>query len=202
MNATRVLVTASITLIVGTLLSAILATVILDTLLERPVAASVTTLLPGSVYATATVMKVCIVAGLVSAVIALMTRLSGLGTNGEQSAPSAPKHVFPIWGVLSITFAPLTPFLGGVAAMMAQVLISKQTSLSLSDLSQVSRTAVFVQLALISLGAISALTSLLRRERPRLLPVLGLVANSVLIGLFLHLEFYAAGFDQDTWAPR
>jgi len=24
----------------------------------------------------------------------------------------------------------------------------------------------------------------------------------VLIGLFWHFQFYARGFDQDTWAPR
>jgi hypothetical protein len=65
------------TLIVGTLLSAIFAAVILDVAIERPAVGggSVTTIIPGYVYATATVMKVCILTGLVSIVILLMNRL-------------------------------------------------------------------------------------------------------------------------------
>ena len=53
-----------------------------------------------------------------------------------------------------------------------------------------------------SAGAMAAVTSLVRRERPRLLSTLGLVTNALLIGLFWHFEFYGLGFDQDTGAPR
>lgn len=70
------------------------------------------------------------------------------------------------------------------------------------DFSDISRTAVFMTLALIVVGAVSAVTSLVKRERPSLLPVLGFAANVLLIGLFWHFEFYARGFDQDMWAPR
>jgi hypothetical protein len=193
---------ASVTLTVGTAMSAILAAMILDTLVERPEPASITTLIPGSAYAVATVMKVCILTGLVAAVIALLRRVSGYGVEGPPSAPPLARHAFPMWGIMSITFAPLTPFVGALAVVIAQELADKPAGLSLSDLSQVSRTAVFVKLSFISVGAISAVTSLVRRERPILLPALSLAINSLLIGLFWHLEFFALGFDQDTWAPR
>lgn len=72
--------------------------------------------------------------------------------------------------------------------------------LSFQDFTYVSRTAVFVTLALLFAGVVTAIFSLMRLERPRLLPALGLLVNSLLIALYWHLEFYAIGFDQDTWA--
>ena len=68
--------------------------------------------------------------------------------------------------------------------------------------SQAASSAVFAMLAIVVAGMLAALASLIRRERPRKLPVVGLVGNIVLIGLFLHFRFYALGLDQDPWAPR
>lgn len=182
------------TLTLGTLLSAILAAVILDVLIERPAVGggSVTTIIPGYVYATATVMKVCILAGLVSVVIALTTL----------RAPTWSARRFPIWGIISTVLAPLTPLVGALVVIMAQTRADNAGGPLISDFSQFSRVAVIISLFLITAGAVSAVTSLVKHEHPRLVPVVGLITNAVLIGLFWHFEFYAVGFDQDTWAQR
>jgi hypothetical protein len=85
---------------------------------------------------------------------------------------------------------------------MAQTRVDNAVGPLISDFSQFSRLAVTVNLFLIAAGAVSAVTSLVKHEHPRLVPVVGLITNAVLIGLFWHFEFYAVGFDQDTWAPR
>lgn len=183
-----------ITLTLGTFLSATLAAIILDALIMRPPVGggSVTTIIPGFVYATATVLKVCIFAGLVSVVIALMQRIFG-------GRPEDTRKL-PIWGITSTALAPLTPLIGGLVVIVAQTLADNESLIS--DFSSFSRIAVAVKMFLIAAGALSAVTSLVKREHPRLLPVVGLLTNAVLIGLFLHFEFYAVGFDQDTWAPH
>jgi hypothetical protein len=86
--------------------------------------------------------------------------------------------------------------------LTAQALVQTRGSLSMQDMSQISRIAVIVMLSLIALGVVAAVTALVRREGPVPLWVLGLVANALLIGLFWHFEFWAVGFDQDAWAPR
>ncbi len=85
---------------------------------------------------------------------------------------------------------------------MAVQSLATQGDLSAGHFSQLARSAVFVMLVIILAGVLAAVTSLIRRERPSMLPILGLVANMVLVGLFWHFRFYALGFDQDTWAPR
>ena len=83
-------VAAALTL--GTLLSSVLATVTLDALLQGPGPASVTTRVPGFVYATATVMKVCIGIGLVVSVGALVGRLSaGRAERSHVATRSTPR---------------------------------------------------------------------------------------------------------------
>lgn len=192
------------TLTLGTLVSAILAAVVLDVLIVRPAlgGGSVTTIIPGYVYATATVMKACILAGLVSVVILLMKRVLVDRTETTLRAPTLSARRFPIWGITSTVLAPLTPLVGALVIIMAQTRADDPSGPLISDFSQISRVAVAVNLFLISAGAVSAVTSLLKHERPRLVPVVGLITNVVLIGLFWHFEFYAVGFDQDTWAPR
>jgi hypothetical protein len=179
--------------------SAIVATAILDPFIERPAGGgSVTTLVPGFVYGAATVMKVCVVAGLGSAVIAFIARFLDRAPSEAASAAVEPR--LPGWAIASIALAPVTPLGGAIAVMIAQLLAP--TALTLQDFTYVSRSAVFVTLALLSAGVIAALLSLTRRERPRQLAMLGLLVNSLLIALFWRLEFFAIGFDQDTWAPR
>jgi hypothetical protein len=200
----RIWAIAVVTLTLGTLLSATLAAVILDAFIGRPASGggSVTTIIPGYVYATATVMKACILAGLVSIVIPLVKLASANATAGISETTSLSAQRFPIWGITSTALAPLTPLVGALVVLMAQTLADNAASLSINDFSHFSRIAVGVNLILISAGAASAVTSLAKHERHRLVPVVGLITNVVLIALFWHFEFYAIGFDQDTWAPR
>ena len=170
---------------------AILAAVILDVFVKRPgPPMSITTIIPGSTYAMATVMKVCGVSGLVSVVLALLRRAS------------PPTQTFPVWAVVSVILPTVTTLVGALVVLLAQALADKPAGLSLSDFSGISRTAVIVMLVVLSAAAVAAVTSLLKGERPRLLAVLAVSINTLLIGLFWHLEFYALGFDQDTWAPH
>jgi len=189
-------------LTIGTPLSAGVATVILDVLLEGPGPASVTTRVPGFVYATATVMKVCMVVGVGVAVVAVVRRALAGPHEHAYDVANPLELRFPFWGIIGIALAPLTPVVGAVSLILAQALAPTPESLSKIDMSRFSRVAVIVSLFLISAGAMAAITSLVKREHPLLLPALGLVINAVLIGLFWHFQFYAVGFDQDTWAPR
>ena len=190
-SASRVWVLAAATLAPGTLLAGSVAAMTLDSFVQRPPGAgSITTLLPGFTYAAATVMKVSLVAGVVSAIVAVATRVLG-------SAPAATGVRGRSWALVSTAMAP-TALLAGTLA----VLIAQDPALSVRDFTYVSRGAVFVQLWTIGVGAVAAAVSLIGRERPRPLAVLGLIVHGLLIGLFWSLQFYAVGFDQDTWAPR
>jgi hypothetical protein len=186
-----------VVLTIETALCAVLAAAILDSFVRRPQVGggSITTLLPGFVYASATVMKVCVVSALVSIVVGLVWWLSERGRSKRLS------HGSPVWGIASVALTPATPFIGALAVMAVQSLAT-QGDLSAGHFSQLARSAVFVMLVIILAGVLAAVTSLIRRERPSMLPILGLVANMVLVGLFWHFRFYALGFDQDTWAPR
>jgi hypothetical protein len=68
--------------------------------------------------------------------------------------------------------------------------------MSAGHFSQVARG---VMLVLILAGALAGVTSLMRREQPGMVPILGLVVNMVPVGLFWHFRFYAVGFDKDMW---
>ena len=72
------------------------------------------------------------------------------------------------WALVSTAMAP-TALLAGTLA----VLIAQDPALSVRDFTYVSRGAVFVQLWTIGIGAVAAAVSLIGRERPRLLAVLG-----------------------------
>src|SRR4030095_6167880 len=98
------------------MLCAILATIILDSLINRPVPASITTLLPGFAYGTALIMKVCLAEGVVAAVIALASRKrqrenSGLAAAAVIAPDDSRKHQvnipdtstkLPVWSILAV----------------------------------------------------------------------------------------------------
>jgi hypothetical protein len=178
-----------------TVISAVLTAMMLDVLLRRPVVdgGSVTTLLPGFVYACATVMKVCIVGTLVAAIAGMAWRFSAKGR--------ATKGV-PLWGLVSLVLAPATPLIGTLVVVGIQRLFAAEGAVLASHFPPLARMAVFVMLAILSAGAMAAIASLYRSERPSMVPMLGLVVNLVLVVLFYRLRFYALGFDQDLWAPR
>jgi hypothetical protein len=184
-------------LLLETAFCALLAAAALDSLVHRPRqgGGSITTLLPGFTYATATVMKVCVAGVAASALLAFTLPLVS-----RSSKPSRPD--WPVWGIASVALPPLTPLLGTLAVLGYQLLIVGPGVMSPAGFSQAARNAVFVMLAVIVAGALAAVASFLRSEQPRLIPILGFTANLVLIALFWHFRFYALGFDQDLWAPR
>ena len=190
----RVWIVTTLLLTIGTAVSAILAAVTLETLMHRPSGGgSMTTMLSGAVYAMATVMKVCLVSGGVAALIAVSRWIA----SGPR--PEARTHGRPAWGLSAIALVVSTPWIGAVGSVVAQAFAGTGPDLSVGDLPQVSRVAVFVQLAVLLAGAVSAAVSLKKNERPRLVALLGLATSVVLMVLFWHFQFYAPGFNQDTW---
>lgn len=191
MSRARAWALAAAVLAPGTLLAGSLAALMLDALVHRPPnAGSITTVLPGFTYASATVMKVSLAAGLVSALMAVAARVLS-------SAPDAPTARRSTWALASVAL-PAAALVAGTIG----VLIAQPRAGLVRDFTYVSRTGVFVQSAVIAAGAIAAAIALTRAEHPRLLPLLGVIVNGLLLALFWSLEFYAVGFDQDTWAPR
>lgn len=185
-------------LALATTVCAVLAAAILDVFVRRPQegGGSITTLLPGFVYASATIMKVCLVGVLVSGATGLVSRMFAQ----RQSAP-LPSGL-PVWGLASIALPPSALLFGALAVLAFQRLMDPGDVRSAGQFSQVARMAVFVMLAMLSAGALAGGVSVMRREQPRSVPILGLAANMLLAGLFWHFRFYAPGFDQDLWAPR
>lgn len=141
-------------------------------------------------------MKVCLVSGLVSLVVGLTWRLL------RRDAPKPSTLAFPVWGLASVALTPSTLIAGTLAVLAAQRLIDAPGVPIASYFSEVSRSGVFVMLAILFAAMTAAVLSLIRREEPRTLPVLGLIVNLVLTALFWHFRFHAPGFGQDTWAPR
>jgi hypothetical protein len=176
---------------------------------------SINTLLPGWTYATATVMKVSLLAGLGSAVISvvnyvrhrwlpILSRSTIARTDDRPSQMMSPAigpgKRTPIWGILSVILIPLTQLIGALAVLLAQALVDKPEGVSRSYFPMMSRTSVFVMLAWLTVGMVLGVVALLRRERRRSLGAFGVATNAFLIGLFLYNEFYKLSFDQDRWA--
>jgi hypothetical protein len=198
-----------------TMLSAALATILLEALLVGREPASINTRLPGWTYASATVMKICLVAGVVAAVIALVNLAQRrwflvpepswlAASDDRQEGITNPANisakVIPIWGILSVALPPLAPLIGALAVLIAQVLVDRPDGASMSYLSLISRSGVLVMLGWITVSLILGILALLKRERPRSLSIFGLVMNACIIGLYWYFEFYKLGFDQDRWA--
>ncbi len=202
--STRVWDLAAVILTLGTMGCAILAAITYENFINRPQdGGSITTRLPGVVYASVTVMKVCLVSGLVAVTAAVLRRVLRRRSVGlpSKEATGSLRSLTPTWTITSIAMTPLAQLVGALAVVIAQLLIDKPNGVSLSYFPQTARTGVFVMLAQISIAAIAGVISILRREGFGLLSVLGLITNTLLISLFVHFEFYALGFDQDLWAP-
>lgn len=173
----------------GSVLSSILATVLLEAVVTGPAPASLTTMFPGYVYGSATIMKVGLLSCLLTLIAAAAAWLRPCGGPGS----------VPVCALAAVALPSAAPIAGAAVIAVAQVVIG---SPSLTDFTYMSRRAVVVQLSLIVLGAAAAVLALIRRERPPAAPALGLLVNGLLIVLFWRLRFYAVGFDQDSWAPR
>ncbi|HKX26550.1 MAG TPA: hypothetical protein VJ302_02550 [Blastocatellia bacterium] len=203
----------SLTLIPLTALCAVLATLLVDAFVIRPIPASVNTVLPGWTYASASVMKVCLVAGVVSAVLALMNwarlsrfpflRLTAVARSQElqgRTRENSSEKIIPIWSLLSIALLPFAPLVGAIAVLTVQALLKRPEGFTMSDCSFISRTGVLIMLTWIGAGTLLGVMALLKSERPRLLGALAVMMNALLVGLFWYLKFYQMGFDQDRWA--
>jgi len=171
----------------GTLAASIVAALLLDAVVHRPPVGggSITTLLPGYAYGTAAIMKVCIVAGFIMAVVALLPN--------RQPPPS--------WAMVSVAFTPLAPLIGAVAVLLAQRVIGGAAGPAPADFTVISRWGVIAEMGVVGSGALAAALSLLRRESPRSVAMMGLIINVLLLALFVYFRFYALGFDQNLWAP-
>jgi hypothetical protein len=198
-----------------TMLSAALATILMEALLAGREPASINTRLPGWTYASATVMKIYLVAGAVAAVIALVDLArrrwfpvpepaTTVAPDDRQARTTNPlNHLakgIPIWGILSVALPPFAPLIGALAVLIAQALVDRPDGASMSYLSLISRKGVLVMLAWITASMILGVLALLRRERPRSLSLFGAATSACLIGLFWYCQFYKLGFDQDRWA--
>ena len=188
-SSVLVWVLLSVVLAPGSVLSSILATVLLEAVVTGPVPASLATMFPGYVYGSATIMKVGLLSCLLTLIAAAAAWLRPRGGPGS----------VPVCALAAVALPSAAPIAGAAVIAVAQVVIG---SPSLTDFTYMSRRAVVVQLSLIVLGAAAAVLALIRRERPPAAPALGLLVNGLLIVLFWRLRFYAVGFDQDSWAPR
>ena len=98
---------------------------------------------------------------------------------------STSRRAVPIWGILSVALTPLAALLAILAGVIVELLVVKPEGMSMhSYITVTTRVVVLGTLAIILTGVVSAFVALVKRERPRWLPVLGLALTLCLIGLF------------------
>jgi hypothetical protein len=207
---------AAAVLVAGTFLSTILATVIVDTLLIRPVPASVNTLLPGWAYGAVAILKVCLVAGLAAVGVFVFTQarlrwFPILGTaatdpraetgTGSAAHSDASENNVPGMAILSVLLPSAAPLVGALGVVTTQALTRVWGDVTMRDVEQFSRVGVLVMGVCLIVGFGAGGLAVFRHKGGRPLALLGLATNACLIALFWYWEFYAAGFDQDRWAP-
>jgi Uncharacterized protein conserved in bacteria len=199
-----------VALITLPVLCAALATILLEALLVGYEPASVNTMLPGWTYASATVMKICLLTGLVAAVIAMvnLARRRWFGeaamrtaSDDQQERTTNPANLsakaIPIRSILSVALPPFAPLIGALAVVIAQTFVDKPDRASMNF---ISRNGVLVMMAWITASLILGLLARLKGERPHSLSMFGVVMSACLIVLFWYWQFYKLGFDQDRWA--
>ncbi len=163
----------------STLLAVIVTATLLDVFVYRPFAASVTTLLPGTAYATKAFILVSTGAGVLAGAAALASR-------GRLRCERIPR-----WAALSLAAVPVAPLAGTSAVLIAQ---------RFAQLPHVAQAGVVGMMSCVAAGLVAGLIALLRHERPGALAMLGVATNAVLLCVFRYFEFYKLGFDQDRWA--
>jgi len=99
------------------------------------------------------------------------------------------KRTIPVWGILSIALTPLAALFAALSALIAESLVEKPAGLSMHEHIPVfTRFMVLTTVAIIAAGLISAVIASLKRERPRWLPIVGVVSTICLIGVFHFLS--------------
>ena len=201
---------SSVALITLPILCAAFATILLESLLVGYEPASVNTMLPGWTYASATVMKICLLGGVVAAVTALVnlsrrrwfsevaTRAASDDHQARATNPANPSaKSIPICSILSVALPQFAPLIGALAVVIAPNVVDKPDSASMNF---ISRSGVLVMLTWIAASLILGVVARLKGERPHSLSIFGVALNACLIVLFWYWQFYKLGFDQDRWA--
>ena len=175
----------------STAVSLILTAVLLDSLLIRYDRGSVTTMLPGFVYAVALILKISLVEAAILGVFAFVTM--------AVSKPSEARSKIPFWTILSVLLPAAEPLLGTLVILVTQSIVARPDADTVSYFSRISRTGVFTLMLILVAAIVSAIVGLVRRERPRGLPLVALATSVFVLALFQYFEFYKLGFDQDRW---
>lgn len=97
---------------------------------------------------------------------------------------STSKRNVPLWGTLSLALTPFGLLSITLVAVVLEAFRDQSESLKAS-IPFVTRGAVLFTMACVASGIVAALIALLRRERPRWLPLLGLLSTFCIIGLFI-----------------
>lgn len=104
----------------------------------------------------------------------------------------------PIWGILSVGLTPLAGLFAHLVTLIVEGMwgspltrsyaVERGSALDTAILGA-DRVVLSVACAFVAFGVISAAIALAKRERPRWLPVLGVVTTAFLIGMALHLAY-------------
>ena len=164
------------------LAGASVSTALLEGFMHRPDGGgSLTTLFPGFVYATATILKVSIGASAAALVLRWFCEM-----RVSRSA------------ALSLAAAPLAPVAGTIALLIAGRVAEHAAGLSMSYIPRVAQTGVIALVACIAVGLCAGVLAMRRGPRPA--AAFAVVVNAVMLGLVLYFRFYQLGFHQDRWA--
>jgi len=94
----------------------------------------------------------------------------------------------PIWGILSTVSAPLGLIGITLAAIAAEAIVRKPPGVSLSVyIPNMTLVAVLLSMACLANGLLAGIVALAIRERPRWLPVTGIVTTLGLVALFIYV---------------
>jgi hypothetical protein len=188
-----------------------LATIIVETLLIRPVSASVNTLLPGWTYGAVLILKVCLLSGVIASCVFIFKQLrlrwfpslarAGVTDVSVGTARSDIREsLIPSFAILSLLLSASAPLISAISTMMAQAIFRMLGEVTMREIELLSRGGVVVMGVCLIAALIMGGLSLRRREREQTLALLSIAMNALLIVLFWYWQFYAAGFDQDRWA--
>jgi amino acid transporter len=106
------------------------------------------------------------------------------------------RQTVPIWGILSVALTPLAGLFAHLVTLIVEgtwgspltqsYTVERGSALDTTILGA-DRAALMVAWAIIAFGVISAVVASAKRERPRWLPVVGVISTVCLVGLSLYL---------------
>jgi uncharacterized membrane protein (DUF2068 family) len=105
---------------------------------------------------------------------------------------------FPIWGILSMALTPLAGVFAHLVTLIVEGIwgspltqsytVERGTAMD-AAIFGADRAVLIVACAIVAFGVISAVIASAKRERPRWLPVLGVVTTAFLISFALYLSY-------------